>query len=256
MIEQSSSSWLYCRIPRTNARMRLVCFPPAGGTTVHFFAWADVLPPDVELHIAQLPGRERRRHEPPVLEAETLLGKLTSAIEEIDELPLAFYGHSMGALLAFEAARRRHLANLMPPVHLFVAGRRAPHIPWPDVPIHRMSDAEFARELQHRWGALPRTIAENKELLDYFLPIIRTDITVLETYTYHAGPPLPCRVTVYGGQADPSTTVDDLKAWKQHTTSDFRLRLFDGDHFFPQSLRSQLLEDIAECLGSSVTQSA
>lgn len=247
MIEQCSNRWFHCRLPRAKARIRLLCFPPAGGAPVQFFHWPDLLPEEIEVHVAQLPGRERRRHEPLPRDGETLLSELATAAAALETLPLAFYGHSMGALLAFEVARRRQTVA-QPPVHLFIAARRAPHLRGPLKPLHHLPDKEFLWQLQHRWGALPRAIIDNPELVDYFLPVIRADIAMLETYQYQPGAPLRCPITVYGGQHDPSTAASDLEAWRDQTERDFRLRIFDGDHFFPQSLRQHLIEDLNSTL--------
>lgn len=234
--------------------MRLFCFPPAGGATVQFFAWADALP-EFEVHVAQLPGRERRRDEPSILEAEELLGHLTKAIARFEDRPAAFYGHSMGALVAFEMARRwREIAGA-PPAHLFAAARRAPQVDFPRDPIHHLADDDFLWHLENRWGALPAAVRKNADLLHYFLPVIRADITLLETYHYRHDAALSCPITVYGGQSDPSTTRRDLEAWREQTAADFDLRIFAGDHFFPQALRAQLLDDIARRLGASLAKS-
>lgn len=249
MNQPSREHWFHCRISRPHARVRLFCFPAAGGATVPFFHWPEHLP-DVEIHVAQLPGRERRRDEAPILDAEELLNLLVDATAAFDRVPTAFYGHSMGAVLAFEVARRWQFRVQSPAVHLFVAGRRAPQVEFPRRQIHRLSDAEFLWELENRWGALPAAIRQNAELMGYFLPVIRADITLLETYRYRPTTALACPITAYGGRTDPSTTVDHLQAWREQTDSEFDLRMFDGDHFFPQSFRGELLEDMAERLAS------
>ena len=246
--QTSTSRWFYCRLPRRQPRVRLFGFPPAGGAPVQYFAWPEHLPEEIELHVAQLPGRERRRHEPPLTDINHLLDELTSAVAVLADRSVALFGHSMGALLAFEVARRLRATDRATPCHLFVAGRRAPHVPFPYDPIHRLPDAEFMRLLQDRYGALPEAVRTNPELVEFFLPVIRADMTLLETYQYRPEPQLDCPITVYGGHADPSTTLRDLEAWAEQTRAGFRLRMFAGDHFFPQSHRLPLLKDISGCL--------
>lgn len=235
--------WFHCRMSRPSARIRLFCFPAAGGSPVQFFHWPGCLP-DVEVQVAQLPGRERRRDEPLMLDAEELLDHLVGAAAGFDDRPAAFYGHSMGALMAFEVARRLQERAGFPMVHLFVAARRAPHVHFHYEPIHRLPDTEFLRELEERWGVLPAALRQDADLLRYFLPVIRADITLLESYRYRPSSALLCPIAAYGGRTDPSTTVDHLEAWREQTAAGFDLRIFDGDHFFPQSFRTQLLRDM------------
>lgn len=248
MSQSSLKQWFYCRLPRARPQVRLFCFPPAGGATVQFFSWPDQLPEEIEVHLAQLPGRERRRDESPLLSIDKLLSQLTAALTTLTDRPFALFGHSMGALVAFEVARRLRANGQSTPRHLFGAGRRAPQVSFPYEPIHRLPDADFLELLQNRYGALPEAVRVNPELVQFFLPVIRADMTLLETYQYHDEPPLDCPITAYGGQYDLSTTLPDLEAWKEQTGAGFRLRIFAGDHFFPQSHRELLLGDIASTL--------
>jgi medium-chain acyl-[acyl-carrier-protein] hydrolase len=245
--------WFYCRSRRPEAEVRLFCFPSAGGATVQFFAWPDLLP-DVEVHVAQLPGRERRLDEPLIVDPDELLRRLAMAASAFRDRPAAFYGHSMGALVAFELARCWKDVSGSPPVHLFAAARRSPQLEVTTQPIHHLADEDFVWHLEKRWGALPGAVREDPDLLRYFMPALRADVTLLENYRYRPQGPLECPITVYGGQDDPSTTLHDLSAWRAETRGPFDVRLFAGDHFFPQTLRKELTEDIAARLRRSYTE--
>ncbi len=209
-----------------------------------YFPWALDLPEDVEMLAAQLPGRERRRDEPLIEQLERLVFELSQAVRSYLDRPFAFFGHSLGALTAFELARELRRQGMPLPCHLFVAARRAPHTDTNLPPVHRLPDDAFVRVLQQSYGALPDAIRENREVLELFVPVIRADMTMLETYRYYDEPPLDMPITVYGGISDPSTNQDGLAAWRMQTTGRFELRMLMGNHFFIQTSRDELIYDM------------
>jgi surfactin synthase thioesterase subunit len=241
----SSSRWFYCGQPRPEARIRLFCFPPAGGATTAYFSWPKYLPTAVELYACQMPGRERRSGETPLTDLELLVDQLVTASEPLLDPPFAFFGHSLGGLIAFEVVRalRRHQRPL--PQQLIVAGARAPQLPPEAPPIHELSKTQFFAEMQRRWGPLPEAVRHDPQLLDFFLPILRADLTMLETYRYRDEPPLDCPITAYGGENDAGASRADLRAWRAQTRDMLALVLFDGGHFFPQSHTGAVLQDLA-----------
>jgi len=162
-------------------------------------------------------------------------------------LPYVFFGHSLGALIGFELACQLRRQNSTDPVHLFVSGRRAPQIPDPNPPIHQLPEAEFIDELR-RFDGTPEEVLKHPELMEIFLPVLRADFALLETYEYTSEKPLDCPITAFGGLQDRKATREELAAWRDQTHGDFRLQLFPGDHFFLHSVQPILLQAIAQDL--------
>jgi medium-chain acyl-[acyl-carrier-protein] hydrolase len=160
--------------------------------------------------------------------------------------PFAFFGHSMGAIIAFEVARRLQQRGLKP-ARLFFSGRRAPQIPEKEQITYDLPDAEFTEELR-RLNGTPKQVLEHPELMQLMLNIIRADFTLTETYRYQSGPPLNCPFSVFGGLQDVDVTSHHLEAWCELTTCGCSLRMFEGDHFFIQTATAAVLKTIAEQL--------
>lgn len=239
-----SDIWVSCSKPSLQAKLRLFCFPYAGAGSSMFNSWSSHLMPEVELFLVHLPGRDRRIKEPLQLQLSPLVETLTEALYPWLDKPFAFFGHSMGALLSFEVARQIRRRYSVQPSQLFVSGRQPPHIADPNPPLHRLSEEEFLRTAQHYYGALPDVVLQDQEVLQLFMNIMRADLTMLETHEYQAEAPLDCPISAYGGVDDPSTSEMRLNAWRDQTTSTFRLQMFPGHHFFIQSSRSALLQSL------------
>jgi medium-chain acyl-[acyl-carrier-protein] hydrolase len=231
--------WISCPQPNPKAHLRLFCFPCAGGTTSTYSQWANKLPKDVEVCLVHLPGRGKRLAESPYTSFLPLIQTLASVLQPYLNIPFTFFGHSMGATLSFEIARKLRQEYNLSPVHLFACCSPAPQKPILRPFIHKMPEAEFLAELCHRYNAIPQEILQNEELLQLFLPCLKADFTMLETYTYTSQMPLDCPISVFGGLQDKAIRADSLEAWREQTCSSFNLQMFPGDHFFlkdPQSL--------------------
>ena len=240
----SPSPWII--YPRSNPqassqaqdtpKIRLFCFPYAGGGASAFRSWATELPSTIELACIQLPGRGTRMRETPIANLPELIQQLKPAILPHLNVPFAFFGHSMGALIAFELARSlRHTQSPLP-LHLFASACRAPQLPRHNPPRHTLSTPELIAEL-HRLKGTPTEILNNDELMELLLPIIKADFSLVDAYVYQNQPLLSLPITALGGQEDPEVRPEQLLPWQNQTTSDFSSHIFPGDHFFIQQAR-------------------
>lgn len=234
----------------TNFRMNMFFFPCAGGTANSYMNWATEMPDYFSVSAIELPGRGRRFNEAAAHTLDKVVSDICDDLASHRELPYAFFGHSLGALLAFEVTRelRRRSRNL--PAHLFVAGRIAPQVERRKPSIHTLPDEDFIAELC-AIGGIPAELLREKELIDLLLPALRADVRMHETYCFRYEEPLECAITAFGGSADADVSMTELQAWQFHTAGEFKLYQFDGGHFFLNAVRSVLIEIIREKLSVS-----
>src|SRR4029453_515698 len=238
-------SWIACCKPRPQARLRLFCFPYAGGGALIFRTWSDGLPAEVEVCPIQLPGRGTRLMEPLFTQLSPLIQALAQALLPLLDKPFAFFGHSLGALVSFELARQLRRQYGVQPVRLFISADRAPQIPNRDPPIHSLPEGEFLVELR-RLNGTPREVLEDEELRQIMLPLLRADFAVYETYGYSTEPPLNCPISAFGGLQDHRVSRGDLEAWRDQTSVSVSLRMFPGDHFFLNTTQASLLGALSQ----------
>lgn len=216
-----------------DARVRLICLPFAGGGTADFRSWREGLPGSVDVCPVVLPGRESRLREP----THDAMGGLIEAMIEpllpvLRQAPYAIYGHSMGAWVGYELVRALQQRGAPMPLHLFVAARRAPHLPPRRALLSELPDAAFVDAIQERYQAIPAPILENQELLDLFLPTLRGDFTLLDRYAWAEGAPLSVPITALRGQQDTLVAREDVDAWREHTSGAFEVATIHAGHFF------------------------
>lgn len=233
--------------PGPRARLRLFCFPYAGGGAPVFRGWGGLFPPEIHVVPVHLPGRGNRFTEAPLTRADALVEQLAEELKPYMDMPFAFFGHSMGAMLAFELTRRLHALSRPLPEILLVSGRRAPQRPSDKRPLHALPEKEFQDELRSLNGT-PEEILQHPELMELFAPILRADFEVCETYAFGGCDPLDVPISAFGGLEDPDVSRDDLQAWKEHTRGTFRLRMFPGGHFFLNGARQPLVHAASEDL--------
>ena len=233
--------------------LRLFCFPYAGGSALIYRDWAKHLPSAFQVLSVELPGRGSRLAERPLVNLPALVDALADVMNPLLDLPYAFFGHSMGALIAFELARtlRREKGN--EPRILFASGRRAPQNLDVSPVTYSLPRDELIMELQRLEGT-PREVLEHTELIDLMLPAIRADFQVTQTYKYEEEPALGCPITVFGGLGDREETRRLLGDWKHQTTSRFSLHMLPGDHFFLNSSQAPLLQLLARELTQVLRQ--
>jgi surfactin synthase thioesterase subunit len=164
------------------------------------------------------------------------------------DVPFALFGHSMGAVIAFELARELRRRSWPRPVLLIVSGRQAPPRPSPLPPFGHLPEADFIREVCGRYDNIPDEVLAEKELLQLVLPALRADILVLETHTCQPEPPLDCPISCFGGEEDRHVSREDLEAWAAHTRAGSTVRVFPGRHFFIDSAREAVWRAVREDL--------
>jgi medium-chain acyl-[acyl-carrier-protein] hydrolase len=229
-------------------RLRLFCVPCAGRGAALYRAWPEFSGCEMELYAMQLPGRESRLREPPFTRMSDAVERAAEVIGRHLDLPLALFGHSMGAILCFELARLLRNRYGVGPTHLFVSARRAPQFPDPRPPLRHLPDARFIAEIDRRYNGLPREVLANAELMELLLPMLRADVQMIETYAYEPDLPLDCPITAFGGLEDSDLRIEDLEGWRAHTNSRFETKVFPGDHFFVQSVPKEILGTISRSL--------
>jgi medium-chain acyl-[acyl-carrier-protein] hydrolase len=237
--------------------IRLFCVPHAGGGPSAFRGWRALLGSEVETSLIHLPGREGRFREKPYVSMEPLVSDLTDAVlsDLFEGQRFAFFGNSLGGLIAFEAVHEIQRRVGYEATHLFVSATGAPHIPSPLPPISHLGDRELVREVSHRYGAIPAPILEDEEFLAAMLPVLRADIHMLEAYAIQALRPVSCPITAFGGTRDQTVAAQDIDAWREQTTSSFTRIFLDEDHLYLQSARDQLTATIRETLVASACPS-
>lgn len=236
--------WLSGFARKPGARLRLFCFPYAGGGASEFRSWSDGLGDAVEVYPVQLPGREGRLSEAAFDELSPLLDAVIETFSEHWRKPFVLFGHSMGALVAFELARELRRRAGSAPSHLFVSGRSAPRYRDPARSIHSLPEADFIERLRELNGT-PEEVLENAEMRKLFFPTLRADFALCERYRFREEAPLECPITVFGGSRDEERPPEALQEWRKETRGSFALHMFPGDHFFIRTARQPVLATLA-----------
>jgi surfactin synthase thioesterase subunit/glycosyltransferase involved in cell wall biosynthesis len=239
--------WFPALRQQEGARVRLFCFPYAGGGTAVFRGWAERLPSWVAVCPARLPGRESRLAEAPVERIELMVDALAGVLNTELDKPYALFGHSMGAIIAYELARRFEREGRPGPRALLVAAARAPQLRKDHIPGPEPSEEEFLAELR-QLGVAAEAL-ENEELRKLVLPALCADSSACRVYSPAPGPPLGCPVRAYAGAGDARLTREAIEAWREQTRSTFRARFFAGGHFFLHTAEAEFLRAVGEDLG-------
>lgn len=235
--------------------LRLICFPYAGAGTAVFRRWPALLPSHTEFWAVQLPGRETRFLEPPAYHMEPVVRSVTAELLQLPEMPFAFFGHSMGALIAFETARLLREQRQRLPGCLFVSGNRPPQLQETAPKIVDLAAGDFLEVLQ-RMNGTPPEILNNPELMELLVPVLRADLSVCQTYRYAVEQPLACPIVAFAGQDDSEAPLDLMAAWSEQTECDFRLVTLPGDHFYLQTFEARFLANLSVALRSTAEGSS
>ncbi|WP_353961754.1 alpha/beta fold hydrolase [Streptomyces sp. NBC_01619] len=221
---------------------QLFCFPHAGGNASMYQAWNDLLP--VQVVSIEYPGHGRRICESLTYDLNTLARQLTSEITRRASGPYAFFGHSMGALVAFELTRTLQRESYPGPEKLYVAASPAP-VSVNSHPNFSPLDNDVQEEAQDVLGNLggtPPEVLACEELMKIFLPILKADLSALRSYRCPSIEELRIPIAAFGGEGDSAVDRTSLSMWGQLTDSDFREVLFPGDHFFLRTHLHELVE--------------
>ncbi|HEV2779518.1 MAG TPA: alpha/beta fold hydrolase [Actinophytocola sp.] len=234
-----AARWLPFGTPNP-AAPRLFCFPHAGASAAAFGGWQRLAGDGIAVCPVQPPGRAERYREPAYRDVGAFVDDLLGDLGPQFTGRYALFGHSMGALVAFELALRLRADGAVPPAHLFVSGRPAPHLPETRTQLRDLPVDRLVHELR-RIGGTPDMVLGDPELLEAFLPLLRADFSVNETYRYRPTGPLPFPLTAFGGERDPRADEPEVRAWAAHTGARFGCRIFPGGHFFTETHAAELV---------------
>ena len=236
------AGWCRIYLSRPAARLRLVCFPQAGAGASVFHGWAQRLPESIELVAVQYPGRQDRRHEEPIADLETLAAGAAEALQPLFDRPVAFFGHSLGAIVAFEVARRLH-PRFPTPLERFIVSARKP-------PAQRaVNSYDFSRDEDLRRylsrlgnGAM---VLRDLDLWQLLVPALRADLLMSQRYRYTGGAPLTCPLTLIAANADRGCTLEDMRGWSGYTISSAQEHVISGDHYYVDTPPAELFAILA-----------
>jgi medium-chain acyl-[acyl-carrier-protein] hydrolase len=242
----ATSRWL-ATSPRQSAAVRLFCFPYAGGGSTIFHSWHAAVPRWLQICPLELPGRGRRFDDAPFERIPDLVAAAGAALLPVLHQPFALFGHSFGALVAFELARWLRARGAPLPQRLIVSGHRAPQLPSRRRALSGLTERELVDELRDLEGT-PPALLDNPELLELVLPVLRADFAACDHYQYADAAPLALPISAFGGASDPAVDETELEAWRAQTTAALTPRMVPGNHFFihdHQSLLSSIVRDLA-----------
>lgn len=246
------NAWIRRYYPSETSASRLVCFPHAGGSASYYHPLSERFSPAVDVLALQYPGRQDRRHEACITSIDVLADRVAEQLIQLTEMPTLFFGHSMGATLAFEVAFRLEKRARNAPLGIIASGRRAPGIP-PSEIVHTRDDAGVIKEIR-RLNGTQSAVLEDEEILRMSLPSIRGDYQAIETYTHTPGRIVNCPVTVLTGDSDPQTSLAYAEAWRDYTKGAFRMKVFPGGHFYLTSNIPAVMAEIDRDLDEVIKQ--
>ncbi|HEX4102388.1 MAG: alpha/beta fold hydrolase [Pseudonocardiaceae bacterium] len=244
--------WLWRPLARPGARLLLLCFPHAGGGPSAFRRWAELLPVGVELLAVRLPGRQTRISERPYDDWDELLHSLGRVVSAVVDRPFALFGHSLGAMMAYELTRRLAASSHTTPHRLLLAACRAPDVPLLLPAIHRLPDEEFTRNLSQVASTPPEVLADRR-MMRFVRPLMRADLTLAETWPPVAPTPVHVPATAFAGRDDTVAPPWSARRWSCFV-GPFTIHVLAGDHFFVHSGDGAFRELLAAELTAALTE--
>jgi surfactin synthase thioesterase subunit len=239
--------WLTCFRSNPKADIRFICFPFAGCGANFYRSWISLMPANIELHAVRLPGRETRSTQPYEQDLDRVVKAIVAELTHFYwQQPLVFFGHSMGAVIAFEVSRKLNVLYSWQPQLLFASGHQAPNVLSEDY-FHQETDAALIEELK-RLNGCPSVVFEDKELLKLYLAMLRSDYAIIENYQYRADNFLSCPIATCVGDRDSEVTPVEILYWKKMTEGSFFSGVFSGDHFYMNENLNELIAFVKVCL--------
>jgi len=245
------TKWIVRTRSNHQPRVRLFCLPHAGGAANVYRRWHSGFPAEIQVCAIELPGRATRWSERAIDDAHELAETTAEALLPYLDRPFAIFGHSMGALLAFEVARALRRKARREPFLLIASGRGAPQCAPTEPRITHLPEREFIERLQARYQAIPQEVLAEPELLRFVVPLLRADLTLIETYAWTPDAPLACRIAAFGGAFDALVPEASLAAWREQTNGSFGVRMFPTGHFFSGTAEDLVLSAVADEIGHS-----
>jgi surfactin synthase thioesterase subunit len=250
-VQKTSSRWILRPNRNPGAASRLFCFPFAGGGASQFRSWASLLAPHgLEVCGVQLPGRENRLDEALITHMDQIVEELASVVDLQSDIPFYFFGHSLGALVAFALAHALCRKQLAKPRGVIVSAARAAHVPRHGKHLHSLADEALIEEVRLRYDGIALQHLSDPELRAMVVPILRADFQIFETYACRGEPPLDIPILAFGGAADKHVSAQDLERWAELTRCSFEVRMFPGGHFFLGPCRAEVLAEIERSITS------
>jgi surfactin synthase thioesterase subunit len=243
-----AGKWTRIERPVANARIRVLCMPYAGGGASTFHNWSDAFGRDVEICAIQLPGRQDRFREPALTNVSSIARSICQALETLSPAPLALFGHSFGALVAFAVALHLERAGVVPRA-LVVAARSAPQLGPLRPLIHALSPDALVREVERRYDT-PRGLLDDPDLRELSLPSLRADLEAMETYAPPQGAMLRTPITALRGLSDATTTSDGIGAWRDVASRALRIHEVHSGHWFLETHRAWVQERVIEAFSA------
>jgi medium-chain acyl-[acyl-carrier-protein] hydrolase len=241
-MRQNNSILTFTNKNQLKSKVRLFCFPYSGANATIYSSWADSLPGSIEICAIQYPGHGNRIGDRLRYHVDDLIESILPDVTTRLDIPYAFFGHSLGALVGYEISKKLPTQGSL--VHVFVSAHRAPQIPDPNPTLHNLDDLTFLDRIV-KLGGMEKELIQSKELVEIILPILKADFTICENYQFQDKYILDCPVSVFGGLEDLYISRNDLLAWKELTSRAFSLRMFPGDHFFIRKSQYYILQVIA-----------
>lgn len=248
MITRSKSFFL--KEPNSNDRIRIFCFPYAGGGASAYRNWSSYFPDYIGIYPIQIPGRENRITEDALTDMDELVDRIEVAMRPYISTKFLIFGHSLGAKISYEVCNRIREKKENEPCHLIVSGSRAPHIPEPE-PLHNLKDSDFI-EAMKRYSGMSKEFLENKDLLNLYLPIFRADFILDETYHYTEYEKFDFPITAIYGDQDQDSEIETVEAWSKYTKKYFKKKEFHGEHFFIKTSEYEVLTYIKDIVSKYV----
>ncbi len=247
--------WFHIKKPAPNATMRLFCFPYAGGSAQVFQNWHQSLPQEIEVIGVQYPGRNSRFADPLIGCCNEMVKAIMPNILPALDKPFVFFGHSNGGLVSFELARALQQRGVTTQQHHFMSAKRAIHLPEMKAPVHALPHDEFIAELE-TLGGTPPEVLNNRELMELFLPVLRNDFSISETFTYQGSHKLNCSATMLYGEQDKEVPEADVLKWQEIVAKPTDSRKFSGGHFFIHQQTDEVLSFLNDKLSGILNQLA